>query len=277
MCVSPALHNQVSIGFHKTNPKVLAHSSGVIHNLLEQNHWLPRMSRLERVGVTFDHERQRSIFDAQQLAATTKAAALSNMPDYNSAEFQQLKQQKGLLNMDLCQAAIECGMDITEVQREIVRLRAAGEISVKWSNMSFIVQVLEWPIDTDSHIMGDTSRSDVTLASIVDDLHTYLRKQECMSLEKLSIMSTTLEMANLPTMRCTTKDAVERGIRMKKQRLKYQKQQRQKRIGATLEDEPEEEEDEPMPFFDLHKVMGHTTMMMQTNMNRPTFSHTTPS
>lgn len=131
-CLS-GLHNQVSIGFHRSAPKVLAQSSGVIRNLLEQNHWLPRTSHSLQTysGVTFDHDRAATQFDAQQLAETHAASISNTMPDYSSAEYQQLKQQKGLLHMDMCQAAMECGMDIAEVQREIVRLKVRRVANIK--------------------------------------------------------------------------------------------------------------------------------------------------
>jgi hypothetical protein len=256
------LHNRVSIGFHKRNPKILAQTSPVIRALLEQNNWIQRSATRE----AFDHE-----------------LLSSSSSEYNAEQFAQLKQQKGTLDLDLAQAAIECQLDVNEVQRELVRLKAAGEISLVWANLSFLVQVLQWPSDCGgaSNSKEEGEGSNVSVDMILDDLLSHLSIQETMSSEKLSIMAESLSIACMPSMNCSAAHAVKRAALYTRQvnraRNKRNKEQHQARFGRDAsaaaageahaegasaaaaskmdESDPEEEEEE---FFDLHRVMGQS-------------------
>lgn len=282
------VHSQVAIGFHKTNPKVLAHSSPVIRALLEQNHWIQRgtTGAASSAGISFDHERAGTAFDAAQLAssaAAVGATAHGSTPDYNSAEFQQLKQQKGFLTLNLVDAAMECAMDVGEVQREIVRLKAAGELSVRWTNMAFLVQVLQFPMEEggDDHGSGDGSamRDDenhgsATLDQLVDNLHAHLQTQEEKSSEKLSIVAEALKFASIPAMRCAPADSVDKAKRFLARVAKQHCKAQSAPAMAAEGQEAEEEEEEPV-YFDLHEVMDlyfqhedHTAFLQQLQSQR---------
>ena len=280
------VHSTVAIGFHKSNPKVLAHSSPVIRALLEQNHWIQRgaTGAAASAGISFDHERAGTAFDAAQLASSAAASgtAHGSAPDYNSAEFQQLKQQKGFLTLNLVDAAMECAMEVGEVQREIVRLKAAGEISVRWTNMAFLVQVVHFPAeegegDADSAMRdGDgDSGATATLDELVDNLHAHLQTQEEKSSEKLSIVAEALKFASIPAMRCAPADSVDKAKRFLARAAKQQLDLSKPTQSAPAAAEGEaEEEDEPV-YFDLHEVMDlyfqhedHTAFLQQLQSQR---------
>ena len=275
------VHNTVQIGFHKTPPKVLAHSSPVIRTLLEQNHWIQRGALGAGMGVGFDHERQASEFDAATLAQS--AAGASESPDYNSAEFQQLKQQKGFLSLSLVEAAMSLGAYVNDVQKQIVALKARGEISVRWEKLAFLVQVCRMPSsgDDDDHGAGECS-----LDALVDALLSHLSTQESKSGEKVSIIAEALKIATMPSMRCSAKDAVGRGQRFTKEVARFQRLARKLPGAASLSiedaaalassDDPDDAPPPPEPeFFDLHAVMDayfqsedHTAFLAQLVAHR---------
>ena len=128
--------------------------------------------------------------------------------------------------------------------------------------MSFIVQVLQWPTgiepNSSDQTAADAPSDSISLDSIVLDLHSYLCHQERIASQKLSIMAAALRMACLPQMRCTAKDAQQRGERMMRQRQKWIKKQKMQRqqLNESMEEENEADEEPLKPFFDLHKVMG---------------------
>lgn len=254
------VHNTVQIGFHKTPPKVLAHSAPVIRTLLEQNHWIQRGALGTGMGVGFDHERAASEFDA---AAVAHAAASSESPDYNSAEFLQLKQQKGFLSLSLVEAAMSLGADVGDVQKQIVALKARGEISVRWEKLAFLVQVCRMPSSGDD---DGAAAGECTLDALVDQLLDHLSTQESKSGEKVSIIAEALKIASVPSMRCSAKDAVGRGQRFTREVARFQRIARKLPASASLSLEDaaalaasEDPEDAPPPpepeFFDLHAVM----------------------
>ncbi len=264
------VHNTVSIGFHRSNPKVLAHSHPVVRCLLEQNKWIqPGQGGGNGAGISFDHERAGAAFDAAQsgmAGAASAASAASATPDFNSAEFAQLKQQKGFLSLNLIQAAMALQQDVGDVQRDIVKLKAAGEISVQWSDLSFLVQVMRTPADmapsADSEEGGEAAAAGaetMTLECLVDSLHAFLHAQEASSSTKLSIMATALRIACVPAMRCTPADAAERAKRCTAAQAKIMREAKSsaatRKGDEAMEDAAPNASEEP-DYFDLHLVMG---------------------
>lgn len=89
------------------------------------------------------------------------------------------KSRDGTFTLDLAQACTMMGAHIADIQRDLIRLKQLNDISIRWSDMSYIISLLRQPDDFDA---------------LVDQLTDTLRGLEEAQLRKVNIVAASMRL-----------------------------------------------------------------------------------
>lgn len=95
----------------------------------------------------------------------------------------------------LVQAATTMRVSVAEIQRDLVRLRSCGELTVRWEEQSYCVQVLRRP---GQQGQGSSGKEKEELDALVDELAEYLSRVESVQLRKVNIVGQALRLVAVP-------------------------------------------------------------------------------
>jgi hypothetical protein len=94
------------------------------------------------------------------------------------------KKAGGFYTLDLAAACTLMRVHIADIQRDLIRLKAIGEISIKWEDMSYLITLHRQPSNFDQ---------------LVDDMTDTLKLLEEAQLRKVNIVAQSMRIVSIPT------------------------------------------------------------------------------
>lgn len=195
------MHNRVKVGFTRVDPLEMAPSNPVIKEVLRQ------------CGVDVEN------IDSEKEKLERKGSA-THVSRGQGQGRSRSRVNNGRYEVDICEAANHLNLHVSDVQRELLRLRNDGYAVLEWEARSICVQV---------------GRQPQLLDKLIDLVTHRMQHQEAVTLAKAEIASTVLRMVAVPTVT----EALQLGHQLiKMQESESKAEMEQKSRGAHNDQRP---------------------------------------